>query len=279
MFRFGSKEAPPEDPALILEKWREQKDRGLKDFDADIANLQSMHEHLYELAAGSPDRAKSAAETVQKASAAIVTLYTGVLALVFSVSGTQLPLRGVLAPIFLGLAVVLSTGYLAYIVRETDKTILTNAEVQALAATEGLEPVAYARLNAFIKISQRLVERRLWMLRASVVSLGVGLVGITLPFLSSSAPVPSGQLQAAIESSMPWPTPTPGATGPNEQVLFKAQVDEVASSRLKARTMPPPSANVLNSDEFFYWSLGVGVVIVVVGAVGPALKRRDTSAS
>jgi len=83
--------------------------------DADASNLAKFHDTMTTLAIGSVDRARAGAELVQKASAALVTLYTGVLALVFSVTNNPLPPRGVLAPVFLGLAVVLSTAYIAYL--------------------------------------------------------------------------------------------------------------------------------------------------------------------
>src|SRR5690349_11136386 len=112
--------------------------------DAEFANLKEMHGHFYTLASASLERSRFAAETIQKASAAIAALYTGVLALVFSVTDNPLPLRGILAPIFLGLAVVLSSMYLTYIVAAPQIDPAWNVKARAL------KPRAYLRLNTFI---------------------------------------------------------------------------------------------------------------------------------
>jgi len=52
--------------------------------------------------------------TVQKAAAAIAALYTPLLGVVFSVNDNPLPSRGVIPVLFLGLAILSSTAYLAY---------------------------------------------------------------------------------------------------------------------------------------------------------------------
>lgn len=271
--------APAEDPAEISREEREEvRTKSLKLIDAKITSLQSMHEHLYDVAAASPERAVHAADTVQKASAAIAALYTGVLALIFSVSGTRLPLRGITAPLFLGLAVVLSTAYLAYIKPEIE----SRRAYPALARGGAFEPLAYARLSTFIEIMTSMVERRSWMLRGAVVSLGVGLAAIALPFLSGPAPAISAETEKQIESVHPWPSPIPEATSPNEVNMYKSQLDEAAAVRAKARVNPPGTADIVSSADFFLWSIAAGVLIVGLGSglpAVPAILRKRSSAS
>ncbi len=164
---------------------------------ADLASLQAFATSLTTLAVGAVDRARSGADTVQKASAAIVTIYTGILGFVFVASDNPLPTRGVLAPVFLGAAVVLSTAYLAYVDGR-------EASTRGPEAVGGVEPKVLARVNATVAAAASAIStRRSYALRASVVALGVGLVYIVLPFVdlgSARAATPS-----AVASLPPGP--------------------------------------------------------------------------
>lgn len=151
------------------------------DLAADIENLKKFHDEMYELCAGSVTRNREAADKVQTASAALLAIYTGILGLVFSVTSNPLPLRGILAPMFLGLAVVLATYYLAY-VKQTDR------KYPGPEPAIGLERKAMERLNAFIRVTRSVSLRRVGALRAAVISLGVGLAYMALPFLTWNGP-------------------------------------------------------------------------------------------
>jgi hypothetical protein len=189
--------------------------------NADIANLQKFHDSMYSVAVASIDRARAGADLVQKASAAVAALYTGVLALVFSVTDNPLPARGVLAPLFLGLAVVLSTAYSAYLGPTKG---LTPGPQPVL----GLEPKSFQRLNTLIRISSSIATRRSSFLRASVVALGVGLAFIVLPFISfGSAP----QATQPTSSAPAWPTPDVSIPVDLNKILYDAQVKEAAQAR------------------------------------------------
>lgn len=78
--------------------------------DADKSYYQSM----LDAAKGSIDRARSAAQLVQQAAAAVGTICAGILGLVFSVSGRLLPIRGVIPALFLGFSIGLSTVFIAF---------------------------------------------------------------------------------------------------------------------------------------------------------------------
>ncbi len=195
---------------------------------ADVANLQSFFEVLSSFAIGSVERARAGAELVQKAAGAIATLYAGVLALVFSVSDNPLPARGVLAPAFLGLAVVLSTAYIAYLGPAIDVTA-------AGEPVRGLEPKTYQRLNIVTEVARGTALLRSAALRASVIALGVGLAYIVLPFVTltdddRSAVVAADQVTA-------WPSPQVDLPDPLDAILYQAQVDEASVAR-KAQATP-----------------------------------------
>lgn len=217
---------------------------------ADLANLQSFADALTTLAVGAVERARAGADTVQKASAAIVTLYTGILGFVFVASDNPLPTRGVLAPLFLGAAVVLSTAYLAYV-------DASDASTRGPEAVGGVEPKVLERVNATVAAASAISVRRSYALRASVVALGVGLVYIVLPFVDLGSPRPAEPSAAA---SMPaWPTPAVSAPVELGAVVYEAQVAEVAAARTAATEASSRPAGVDDT--------GVVVLLFLVGAV------------
>ncbi|MFJ5697192.1 hypothetical protein [Arthrobacter sp. NPDC093139] len=233
---------------------------------ADAANLKEMHDRYYDLALGSLDRSKFAAETIQRASAAIAALYTGVLALVFSVTDNPLPLRGIIAPIFLGVAVVLSSVYLTYLV--SPPRIDPGWDVQSAAR----EKKAYARLNTFIDDTSAIVKRQIELLGCSLAALFVGLAAISLPFLGvpqAFTVAPDGDAARIVTD---WPKLDPVAAGlPSELSveLYKQQVAEAAAQRAneqKPGAIPEPIG-------YFWFLLGTGTVITVAGALLP-LRRQ-----
>jgi hypothetical protein len=230
---------------------------------ADVANLDKFHTAMYTVAGGAIERSRSAAELVQKASAAIAALYTGVLALVFSVTNNPLPARGVLAPLFLGLAVVLSTAYVAYLGP-------ADGSSPGPAPALGLEPKSFQRLNAFIHAANTIVVRRSTSLRASVIALGFGLIFIALPFVSFTS---STKDPAALPAKPAFPTPAPGATSELDKLLYQAQLDEVKQARARA------SAGTGQSNQGAE-DIPVLVVGLIVGALGvwllpSAIKGTD----
>lgn len=198
---------------------------------ADTANLEKMHDQYYSLALGSLDRAKFAAETIQKASAAIASIYAGVLALVFSVTDNPLPLRGIIAPIFLGAAVILSSIYLTYIVPAPPLHPSYEEKVSAPQVK------AYERLRTFIHDVTLTVNHQIGYLGAAVAALFVGLAAVTLPFLGIPAVFTDQSDRTSAEYtaiSTPWPTLDPaGSSLPNELAveLYKQQLAEVSALR------------------------------------------------
>jgi hypothetical protein len=202
------------------------------ELDADAANQaqkagydNAYYQALLEVAKGSLERSRLAADVVQKAAAAIGTLYAAVLGVSFSVSNHRLPARGIIPGIFLGLAIALSTAYVAYIGRPSD------VQLDPLHTSP---PVRLQRhVNNFFRIITDTVQRRVYWLRASVIALGIGVLLLPIPFITFGT---GAAVTAA--SQYPWPSPQPASTdreGTLEAIVFKAQVDEVAALRQQAR--------------------------------------------
>jgi hypothetical protein len=228
--------------------------------NADIANLDKFNTSMYSVASGSIERGRSGAELVQKASAAIATLYTGVLALVFSVTSNPLPARGVLTPLFLGLAVVLSTAYIAYLGPSKGLT-------PGPTPTLGLEPKSFQRLNTFIAVTSTIATRRSRSLRASVVALGFGLIYIAAPFISFTHVASDTK---ALPTSPTWPKPPTGATSELDKTLFAAQVKEVADARAQTTTGGD------RNQDLTVLIIGIVVGGLAVWIIPMVTERRDS---
>lgn len=223
------------------------------ELDADAATLarkggydQAYYQALLDIAKGAIDRSRSAAELVQKSAAAIGTLYVGILGVSFSVSNRHLPPRGLAPAVFLGIAIILSTAYVAY---------LTPPEEVELGPLSTSPPERLQnRLDNFYAVIDATVERKTPWLRAAVVALGVGVVLLPAPFVS----IAGGD--KADPSAQAWPA-APVVTGdraPLAAILYKAQVDEVAARRQQL---------VESSSDVLVWALiglaGVGAVAVI----------------
>jgi len=215
---------------------------------AKVAYDQAYYQTLLEAGKASLERARSAAELVQKAAAAIGTLYAGVLGVSFSVADRRFPLRGIIPALFLGLAIALSMVYAAYITRPGEVAL----QDLSTSPPERLQ----GRLVNFFAIITDAVQRRSTWLRASVVSLGLGVFFLPTAFVTFGN---SGQPDRS--KLTPWPTPPVAATDRAASLagpVFKAQVDEVSSLR-RAQ---------LDQTETALWLWGLltvgGVVLVVI---------------
>lgn len=233
---------------------------------AALAHFSKFYDSVVGLAVGSVDRSRTAADLVQKSSAAVAALYTGILALVFSVTDNPLPARGALTPFFLGLAVVLSTAFIAYLGRPGEST-------PGPAAALTVEGKGYAQLNTLIEMTTKLAVRRSGALRASVVALGVGLAFIVMPFISVTAPPAPSDVQSSTVNPAPsWPPQPTGGTAALNRIRYQAEVDEVAAARKEAsKTVATREYDV----EVLVGGLliGIAVVIVVTLLVRPHARR------
>jgi hypothetical protein len=144
---------------------------------AETALVSATQAAYIEVAKGSLDRALTRMNVVTGGAAAIGTTYTALLGLIFGIGegGQPLPSRGVAPALLFGLAVVLSAVYAAFLrERMTDRRLLTSS-------LGGVQ--AEFRLRTFLDWTFDGVLARAWALRAAIVSLGLGLAFLPLPFL------------------------------------------------------------------------------------------------
>ena len=147
-------------------------------WDAEYDRDKVIHDARVELSKSALERARQGAEFVRNAAAAIGTLYTGVLGFAFSVEKAKLPDRGVVPALFLGLSLVLAAAYVAY--------LQPPEASEAPTPHSSLREMQKRRVNAFADWVSDQVLDRAFALRASVLSLGGGLLFLPAAFLSVS---------------------------------------------------------------------------------------------
>lgn len=242
---------------------------------ADLESSAAFNTAMTEAGAASIERTRTNAEGVQKAATAIFALYTGALTLAFSVTDRPLPLRGALPGVFLGCAIVLSVGYLAYIQpgRRTPWPKPAMATLQA----------QLSRTTAFLEwVSTTVLNRSHW-LRTSVVALGLGVASLPLPFLSLPATLaspPSCASDQIVDTATgaclaPWPSLLPGTADDAglRLALLTAQLKEVSTERDAAR------ADAVTKPDDTALSLAVlGAGLVVLAGVFVFSRKPDRRA-
>jgi hypothetical protein len=223
---------------------------------ARVAYDTAFYQGMIDTAAGAPDRWRSAGELVQKSSAAIGTLYAGILGVTFSVSGHQLPVRGVVPVLFLGLAIAMSTLYVAY---NTRGQRLTVPDLHSDPADRMQQ-----RLDQFLEAVHESVDRRAYSLRASVLALAAGVLFLPTPFIAFSSP-PAINL----DQQHPWPSPVVVLDSPNASIvsiLYKDRVDEVATDRQRAE------AAASSTSDLGIWVM-LTIVVAFIVLVVPVFTR------
>jgi hypothetical protein len=221
---------------------------------ADELN-QKLAETLTTLSVGAIDRARTGAQFIQTAATAIAGLYTGVLAVLF-VADQAAPIRSFIPVLFLGLAVVLATYYLAFVVPGTrmDRPDYQNINDADL----------WVRLNYVSRWVRRIVFRRGGALRAAVVSLFFGLlflpVGVAhLPANLKIQGLPEPKITTTSEVN--WPAPTILPDPSLSVVLYTAQLEEFREN------LPAASSGVPDTtarDDVAAWSAALLALVVVV---------------
>jgi hypothetical protein len=235
-------------------------------FDAKIKRAESnktaedainaeFYKAVFAVAQGSIDRTRASAATVQTASAAIAALYTSLLGVVFSVTNNPLPSRGVIPVLFLGLAILASTGYLAYLTHA--------APIRLLEAKPSRFEREAERARSLIIWTRRASEHKAYLLRLSVVALGFGLAFLPAPFLSFSGKPSGGSATSATTATATpaWPTPSPEAgTDPAlKKVVYTAQVAEVAAQRKASKATPSNSGG----NDRWWWAALVAALVAL----------------
>lgn len=192
----------------------------------------AFEDQLFAIATGEIDRAKNAVTVLQGAATALLAIYTGLLGFIYSATGEALPFRGIITPIFLGLAVLMSTWYTSFVaprVGEATNTKLPTADTPDRRLAE--------RVNALVDYAGSITKARAWALRAAVVALAVGLVAIALPFIAEPKSSETEEAGAAEWIPVVLPTELPPSDWPVElaAVFFQAQLADASAQAEAAR--------------------------------------------
>lgn len=142
---------------------------------------KAIHAAYIEVHKAKLDRTTAAATFITTASGAIGTLYTGLLALAFSVQGDHprpLPARGLAPAIFLALAFFFSVLRVGFVTRSGQRGHI----IGPAQTWQGQE----RRLLEFMYWVDRGALARAWALRIAVVCLGAAVALLPLPFLKLS---------------------------------------------------------------------------------------------
>jgi malate synthase len=233
-------------------------------WESEFALAKLFHEKITELAAGSVERSRDSAKYVQTAAAWIATLYAALLALVFSVTDNPLPLRGVYAGVFLGLAVALAVAYLAF--------ISSGRDLRMFEGGVSLTEQQMNRSGFFVKWVNSSVRARRWAIRASVLCLAFGVAFIPAPFVSKSGK--SDTPEAPVAPAIPGQVAAQ-LSGPSLR-LFEAQIERYSAAleaQQKEIEKAPAQAQKISEEEedTNEAALKIAIACLIIAFVGPWL--------
>jgi len=216
------------------------------------AVVDKLVEQMMAISAGSIERTRAGAQFVQAAASALGVLYTGVLALMFSVASNPLPARGMLPTLFFALAVVLATVYLSFL---SDAGDVTPPTIQGSPLERKLLLANF--LTTWVRKTTR---NRGPALRGAVASLAVGVALLPIALLSIPGDAP------AAPATIEWPAPPAIADPDLAAVLYERQLDHFVDELDTVRAAPPLQVNVLG------FTVAVqDLVAIVLGLAGIAL--------
>jgi hypothetical protein len=217
--------------------------RAASDAAADTALNQSFFQGILDVAKGSIDRARASADFVQKAAAAIGAIYTTILGVSFSVADRPFPSRGLPAAIFLGVAIVCSTYFLAWL----DPTESKRQDDILDDAPPGTS-LGWRRVRFYVRWNRHASRDRAKWLRASVVALAAAIALLPAAF------IPIGHV--ASHAPTHWPAAKDAA--PSEPValraiLYQAQVTQAANPATSAAT---------GRLDWIWWVIAAGLGVL-----------------
>jgi hypothetical protein len=167
--------------------------------DQESALRSSIQAAYIEVQKTKIDRTFRAADFVTKSAGTIATVYTGLLALVYSVAANPprpLPARGVAPAIFLALAFFFSVVNVGFLRRAGQR-------VDILADADSWEK-QQARLINYLQWIDRGALKRAWALRIGIVCLGAGVALLPLPFVGISLTQTRVAIGVAIGVLLVW---------------------------------------------------------------------------
>lgn len=192
--------------ASALAASREDTDRAA---EADL--LKSIHDAYISVTQSSLDRALTRLNVLTGSVASIITIYTGLLALVFAAKpgeGERLTVVAVIPGLFLGISLLCATYYAAVFRNERNSGSLLPTGIGGR--------VPERRLIAFMDWTFSGVLARAWALHAGIMSLAVGVITLPLPFVRLAGPAQvaifvGGLLAVAISGAVAYSRrPAPG---------------------------------------------------------------------
>lgn len=215
---------------LLKQRAESEQATSQAEAQAELDTKTEYYKSIFEVAKGSVDRARSGAQSVQTVAGTIVTLYTGLLAVTFAAASRPLPPRGVVPAVLLGVSVVLSTGYLAYLRSSDDR------EVAAPAATSSRRSAELARARSFIRWTRSAATKRSYWLRASVLAFGFAIMLLPAPFVALGKVdlgiVTFGKDVTQPKTTAGWPAiPTGSQNIELQKIRYAAEVKEAAAAR------------------------------------------------
>jgi TRAP-type mannitol/chloroaromatic compound transport system permease large subunit len=148
---------------------------------ADAELRAAIHAAYVEVAKTKLDRSMQATQFLVTAAGTIGTIYTGLLALVYSASesGRQLPVRAIAPGVFLALAFFLSVFRMAYVATQRSDRFHQLPLAQSWRDQQ-------RRLANFMAWIDRGSTQRAWAQRCAVVCVGAAVALLPLPFVSLS---------------------------------------------------------------------------------------------
>jgi hypothetical protein len=176
--------------AVWLERWKQKlasdaartalnASREDEDRAAEAALVKSLNDAYVAVTQSSIDRSLTRTNVVTASIGAVTTIYTGLLALVYAAksgSGRPLTAAAIIPALFLGLALFLVTIYAA---------MFRNSSSQRgpLLPSGVGDPLVEYRLHTFMEWCFASVGARTWALHAGIVSLGLGVASLPIPFV------------------------------------------------------------------------------------------------
>jgi hypothetical protein len=226
--------------------------------DGDMAVEASYYAAVIDVAKGAIARAQTAGDTVQKAAAAVGTIYTAILGATFAATSAPLPGRALFPAVFLGLAIGLATVFLAFL--PNPESVQDNQSDEYAVGPDNL-------VALFVKWSRSVALQRSRWLRAAVVALATAVALLPAPFVH----VGSSASSASVPKTPAWPAANvPSGSDPDlEKILYTAQVQEVASARAQ-----PIAAHTSDS---LWWAIAIvgfaGMTFVFVKDLNSSRSR------
>jgi len=235
---------------------------------------------MIEVAKGSIDRSRDSAKFVQASAAAVATVYTTLLAIVFSVTDNPLPPRGFIPTLFLGLATALATAYLAFITHPKD--------VQLPPPSGEFRENATRKVDGLIEWTDSGVQERARFLRAAVWALFFGVLFLPVAVFSSSSleattdtvsssPGTAASAPAEASPTPTWPPAPDGSPDAYSMELYKAQLAaHVASGAASTASTTSAKQGPDWVAEGLAWLVALGgfAVVVLEALRKPAQTRR-----